>query len=67
MMSLRMPRVLGIVRILADPDAVVDAAAQVLGEVAVEVPADRAAVLVAVNDGRGFERLSGTNGVRNQR
>ena len=64
MMSLRMPRVLGIVRVFADPDAVVDAAAQVLGEVAVEVAADGAAVLVAVDDGLGFERIGGRGGVR---
>ena len=49
----------GDVRVFADPDAVVDAAAEVLGEVAVEVAADRAAVLVAVDDGLGFERLGG--------
>ena len=59
-MSVRMPRVLGIVRFFADPDAVVDAAAEVLGELAVEVPADGAAVLVAVDDGFGLERLGDT-------
>ena len=44
-------------RIFADPNAVVNAAAQVLGEVAVDVAADFAAVFAALNDGCGVECL----------
>jgi hypothetical protein len=37
-------------RLFPDPDAVVDASTQVLGEVTIQVPANLPAVLIAMND-----------------
>ena len=49
----------GDVRLFADPDAVVDAAAEVLGKLAVEIAADDAAVFVAPDDRVGVKRRGG--------
>ena len=48
--SLRMPRVLGMVTVRAHPDAFVDAAAEVLGELAVDVLVDRDLALVGMDN-----------------
>ena len=72
--SLRIPRVFGIGELGAHPDALVDAAAEVLGEVAVDVLVDDRARLVGAQDragrrrrGRGRRLRAGSGGREQER